>query len=189
MTIASSRAKRLDTGLIECLLNPEAYPHPTQSIEMIETHISWVFLTGPFAYKLKKPVKLGFLDFRTLDSRLFYCQEELRLNQAWAPEIYIDVVPITATAGQALVDGDGPAIEYAVRMHQFGQDQRLDLQLDANKLSDDDMDELASIVAQQHQSADVMQATGRDEKLTHIKDDMWENLDALEGQPAAKKSA
>ena len=186
MTIASSRAKRLDTGLIECLLNPEAYPHPTQSIEMIETHISWVFLTGPFAYKLKKPVKLGFLDFRTLDSRLFYCQEELRLNQAWAPEIYIDVVPITATAGQALVDGDGPAIDYAVRMHQFGQDQRLDLQLDANKLSDDDMDELANNTARQHRSTHVTGPAGRDEKLTHIKHDMWENLDALEGQPAAK---
>ena len=58
---------------------------------MIETHISWVLLTGPFAYKIKKPVKLGFLDLRDLGRRLFYCQEELRLNQPWAPEIYIDV--------------------------------------------------------------------------------------------------
>ncbi len=187
MTIAGSHVERLDTGLIETLSNPEAYPHPTQSIEMIETHISWVFLTGPFAYKIKKPVKLGFLDFRTLSSRLFYCQEELRLNQAWAPEIYVDVVSITTTAGQALVDGDGPVIDYAVRMHQFGQDQRLDLQLGANKLSGDDMDELASIVAQQHWSANVMEATGRDEKLAHIRGDMWDNLDALEGQPAARK--
>lgn len=91
VTTTSPPVKPLDSGLIESLLNPEAYPHPTRSIEMIETHISWVLLTGPFAYKIKKPVKLGFLDFRDLGRRLFYCQEELRLNQPWAPEIYIDV--------------------------------------------------------------------------------------------------
>lgn len=186
MTTASSPVKPLDSGLIESLLNPEAYPHPTRSIEMIETHISWVLLTGPFAYKIKKPVKLGFLDFRNLDARLFYCREELRLNQPWAPEIYIDVVPITLSDDQLLVNGDGPAVEYAVRMHQFSQNQRLDLQLDANQLSADDMDDLASNIARRHQSANVTGPAGRDEKLAHIRDDMWDNLNALEGQPAAK---
>jgi len=153
---------------------------------MIETHISWVILTGSFAYKIKKPVKLGFLDFRDLASRLFYCQEELRLNQPWAPEIYIDVVPITGSAAQSLVNGDGPPVEYAVRMHQFDQNRRLDLQLDANKLSGDDMNELASNIARQHQTTNVMGPAGRDEKLAHIRDDMWDNLDALEGQPGEK---
>lgn len=186
MTTASSPVKSLDSGLIESLLNPEAYPHPTRSIEMIETHISWVLLTGPFAYKIKKPVKLGFLDFRNLDARLFYCREELRLNQPWAPEIYIDVVPITVSGVQLLVNGDGPAVEYAVRMHQFSQNQRLDLQLVANQLSGDNMDDLASNIARRHQSANVTGPAGRDEKLAHIRDDMWDNLNALEGQPAAK---
>ena len=120
---------------------------------MIETHISWVLLTGPFAYKIKKPVKLGFLDFRELDSRAFYCREELRLNQRWAPEIYIDVVPITESGGEILINGDGPAVEYAVRMHQFGQQLRLDLQLDAHLLSGDDMDQLAGSIALRHRSA------------------------------------
>lgn len=104
------------SSLIKSLLDPAAFPHSVESIEIIETHISWVILTGPFAYKIKKPIKLRFLDFRELGSRLFYCEKEVRPNRPWAPDIYVDVVPISVRAGQALVGGDGPAVEYAVRM-------------------------------------------------------------------------
>lgn len=187
MRIGSISFQRLDSSLIESLLNPDAYAHPVESIEMIETHISWVILTGRFAYKIKKPIKLGFLDFRELSSRLFYCEEEVRLNRPWAPDVYLDVVPISMQSGQAIVSGDGPAVEYAVRMHQFEQDKRLDAELAANRLSNGDMDELADSIARQHQSANVIEPDGRDEMLTHIKSDMWDNLDALEGVLAAKK--
>jgi len=187
MRIGSISFQRLDSSLIESLLNPEAYAHPVESIEVIETHISWVILTGPFAYKIKKPIKLGFLDFRELSSRLFYCEEEVRLNRPWAPDVYLDVVPISMQAGRPIVGGDGTAIEYAVRMRQFNQDKRLDAELAANKLSDGDMDELADSIARQHQSANVIEPDGRDEKLSHIKCDMWDNLDAFEGVLAAEK--
>lgn len=187
MRIGSISVRRLDSSLIASLLNPEAYPHPVESIEMIETHISWVILTGPFAYKIKKPIKLGFLDFRELSSRLFYCEEEVRLNRPWAPDIYLDVVPISMQAGRPIVGGDGTVAEYAVRMCQFDQNKRLDAELVANNLSKCDMDELAENIARQHLSAKVVGPDGRDYKLLHVSGDMWDNLDALEGQLAAKK--
>ena len=181
MRIGSISFRRLDSSLIESLLDPQAYPHPVESIKMIETHISWVILTGQFAYKIKKPIELAFLDFRELASRLYYCEQEVRLNRLWAPEIYLGVVPISMLHGQAVVGGDGVAIEYAVRMRQFDQNRRLDAELLANKLSLSDMDELAGHIAGQHLSANAIGTDGRDEKLEHIKSDMWDNLDALEG--------
>ncbi len=79
---------------IRALLAPAAYPHAADSVELIETHISWVLLAGDFAYKLKKPVDFGFLDFSTLDKRRFYCEEELRLNRRLAPDVYLEVLPL-----------------------------------------------------------------------------------------------
>ena len=77
--------------LIERLRGPEAYPHPTAAIRLIETHISWVFLTGPFVYKLKKPLDLGFLDYTSLERRRRFCEEEIRVSGRFAPELYVAV--------------------------------------------------------------------------------------------------
>jgi aminoglycoside phosphotransferase family enzyme/predicted kinase len=104
---------------IEQLLRPAAYQHAVSRLELRETHISWVILTGSFAYKIKKPVKFDFIDTSSLEQRRYYCQEELRLNQRLAPELYLDVVAISRTDGLVSVGGAGPAIEYAVRMRQF----------------------------------------------------------------------
>ena len=81
-------------NLIRGLLDPAAFPHAVRDLQIIETHISWVILTGEFVYKIKKPVSLGFLDFSTLERRKFFCDEEVRLNHRTAPELYLDVVPI-----------------------------------------------------------------------------------------------
>ena len=97
---------------------------------MIETHISWILLTGEFAYKIKKPLDLGFLDFSTLDKRLAACREEVRLNRRLAPDIYIGVVPITGTPEAPHINGMGEAFEYAVKMRQFPAEATLD-RLDA----------------------------------------------------------
>jgi aminoglycoside phosphotransferase family enzyme/predicted kinase len=181
MRIGSISFRRLDSSLIEALLQPEAYTHPVESIEMIETHISWVILTGPFAYKIKKPIQLGFLDFRELESRHFYCQEELRLNRAWAPDIYLDVVSVCMVSGRPVIGGKGTPIEYAVRMRQFDQSKRLDVELAEDGLSVEDMDELAVNIASRHAKARLLDADKRDEKLEYIRQDMWDNLDALDG--------
>src|SRR6478736_2182022 len=87
----------IGSELIAALLAPAAYPHPVEDVQLVETHISWVFLAGPYAYKVKKPVRLPFVDFSSLAAREFFCREELRLNRRFAAGIYLDVVPIAGT--------------------------------------------------------------------------------------------
>lgn len=108
--------------LIAALHRPECYPHPADPVEHIETHISHVFLAGDYAYKVKKPVALGFLDFSTLARRKHFCEEEIRLNGRLAPKIYLGVVAITGTEEAPRVGGEGETLEYAVRMRRFPQE-------------------------------------------------------------------
>lgn len=112
--------------LIAGLLKPEAYPHPAAIPRLIETHISWVILAGNFAYKIKKPLDLGFLDFSSLEKRRFFCTEEIRLNQRLAPEIYLAVVPISGTEEEPRMDAGGQVLEWAVKMRAFPADATLD---------------------------------------------------------------
>ncbi|MDZ7840272.1 MAG: AAA family ATPase [Gammaproteobacteria bacterium] len=112
--------------LVDGLRTPGAYSHPVSGVEVIETHISGVLLAGDYAYKIKKPVDFGFVDFSTLEKRRHYCEEELRLNRRFSPDLYLDVVGIHGTRRAPRVGGDGPAFEYAVRMKRFDQDALLD---------------------------------------------------------------
>jgi aminoglycoside phosphotransferase family enzyme/adenylate kinase family enzyme len=140
-------------SLIQALLNPAAYPHPVTHIELIETHISWVLLTGQYAYKIKKNVQFDFLDFSTLDKRHFYCQEELRFNSRFAPNLYLQVVPITGTAQHPHMNGSGEAIEYAVQMQQFDGSLLLSHIAERGELSTDIIDQLAELTAEFHRHA------------------------------------
>ena len=180
-----SRERPLDSELIAGLLRPEAYPHPVSRVEHVETHISWVLLTGEYVYKVKKPVDLGFLDFRELERRRFFCEEELRLNRFWAPELYLEVVPIAMHEGYPYVGGEGPATEYAVRMRQFDQALRLDHQLEAGRLTGSDMLELAAEIATRHRAADRAGPAGR--LLRATKRLMWDNFDDLIGEVAHER--
>jgi aminoglycoside phosphotransferase family enzyme/predicted kinase len=111
---------------LQALLHAGAYPHAVQTVELIETHVSWVLLTGEFAYKIKRPVHYDFVDLRSAERRAVLCAEELRLNRRFAPELYVRVCPITAQAGEARIDGSGPVIEHAVQMRQFPHCDELD---------------------------------------------------------------
>ncbi|MFM7086213.1 MAG: AAA family ATPase [Cyanobium sp.] len=113
------------SALISALLRPEAYDHPVAAIRVLETHISWVLLTGTYAYKIKKPVDLGFLDFSTLERRRHFCQEELRLNQRLSPELYLGLRSIHGPPERASLHGTTPEVEVAVMMHQFRQEDLL----------------------------------------------------------------
>ncbi|HET9700722.1 MAG TPA: AAA family ATPase [Burkholderiales bacterium] len=135
---------------IAALLRPSAFPHPVSNLSLVETHISWVLLTGDYAYKVKKPVNLGFLDFSTLERRHFFCAEELRLNRRLAPELYLDVVPVTGSADAPRIAGTGTAIEYAVRMRQFEEAARLDRVLARGALDCALVDKLARRIAGFH---------------------------------------
>lgn len=108
------------------LLRAGAYPHSVKAVRVITTHISWVLLTGDFAYKVKRPVWYPFVDLRTPERRAFLCQEELRLNRRFAPELYVEVCPITLVDREARIGGPGPVVEHAVKMRQFPQGEQLD---------------------------------------------------------------
>jgi aminoglycoside phosphotransferase family enzyme/predicted kinase len=142
-------------------MRPECYPHPVRAIRVLETHISWVMLTGDYAYKVKKPVNLGFLDFSTLEARRRYCEEELRLNRRLAPELYLDVVSIGGPPGNARIGGDGPIIEHAVRMREFPQRALAKSMLSRGQLTAQHVDELARIIAAFHAAAAVAGAADR----------------------------
>jgi len=121
--------------------------------EVVETHISWVLLAPGLAYKLKKPVRLPFVDYSTLERRRHFCEEEVRLNRRLAPSLYLGVSRITGTADRPMVDGSGAVLEYAVRMRRFPAGALFSEQLAAGTLSEDTVDQFALRLAQFHQSA------------------------------------
>jgi hypothetical protein len=140
---------------IQLMLKPEFYDHPVQCCELIETHISWVILTGDFVYKIKKPVNLGFLDFSSLEKRKFYCEEELRLNRRLAADLYLDVIAILGSLEKPELNGRAKAFEYAVKMQQFSQDMQLDHVLSRNELRQDMIDSIANLIADFHQQIET----------------------------------
>lgn len=139
--------------LVSALSNPACYPHPVGRVRVLETHISWVLLTGSIAYKIKKAVDLGFLDFSTLALRKHFCEEELRLNRRLAPAIYIDVVAIRGTPQSPRIGEDGPVIEYAVRMREFPQELLAHALLQYGTFGPQQIDALAVVMASFHAAA------------------------------------
>jgi aminoglycoside phosphotransferase family enzyme/predicted kinase len=134
--------------LVEALRATRPFGHPVLRVEAIETHISTVLLAGEFAYKIKKPVDLGFVDFTTLEKRRQCCEDEVRLNRRTAPQLYLGVVPITGSIEHPAVAGEGEPIEYAVRMRRFAPEATFD----ALPLTPDQVDRLAALVATFHGS-------------------------------------
>lgn len=140
--------------LIRALRAPGCYPHPVERVEHRETHVSHVLLAGAHAYKIKKPVDLGFLDFSTLADREHYCREELRLNGRLAPRLYLEVVPITGSPDQPLLEGAGAAIEYAVKMARFDEAGLLDRMVAEDRIERATITRLARRIAAFHEAAD-----------------------------------
>ncbi len=130
--------------LIESLRDPRCYPHVVKNVRLIETHISYVLLTGEYAYKLKKPVNLGFLDFSTIAARRNACDEEVRLNRRTAPQVYLSVVPITGCADTPAFAGAGDPIDYAVKMREFPEDSLMVDRLMQGVLMPSDVDALSA---------------------------------------------
>lgn len=135
---------------IQALFHPDAYPHPVENIEMIQTHISWVFLTGNYVYKLKKPLDLGFLNFSTLAKRKYYCEQELTLNRRLTSDIYLDVLPLCRQGNHYKLGGSGDIVDYCLKMRQFDQSGLLDQRLNNNQFDPAWMDQLAESTARFH---------------------------------------
>jgi aminoglycoside phosphotransferase family enzyme/predicted kinase len=141
--------------IIAGLMRPQSYPHPAPRIELAETHISWVLLAGEFAYKVKKPVDFGFVDFASLERRRRYCEEELRLNRRLAPQLYLGVVPVTGSPDAPRLGGNGPPIEWAVKMRRFRRDDELAAMATRGELRAEQVESLARRVAGFHARADA----------------------------------
>jgi aminoglycoside phosphotransferase family enzyme/predicted kinase len=144
--------KALDSGstLIKALSQSSAYSHEAASVHVVETHISWVLLTGEYAYKIKKPVNFGFLDFSTLEKRRFFCHEELRLNRRLAANLYLEVTPITGSLDHPKMDGTGEVFEYAVKMVQFPSGRLLSEYAERGSLGIAEIDQMSIIIADFH---------------------------------------
>ena len=174
---------------IRGLLSPDAYPHPVvPPVRLVETHVSWVLLTGPFAYKLKKPLKLGFLDYSTPEKRRVFCEEELRLNSRYAADLYLDVATITGTPEAPSINGDqGGRLDFAVRMRQFDTSEELDVLLDSKSVEATDLTELGRRLAHFHESAarvDEDQPFGLADRVHQVTTDNFMELRAAApGEP------
>lgn len=193
MNQASSNNKtapNIDVTLIKALCSPSIYDHEVASISVIETHISWVLLTGQFAYKIKKPVNFGFLDFSTLQKRRFFCQEELRLNRRLTPNLYLDVVSITGSQDHPQIGGSGAAIEYAVKMAQFPAGQTLNTHAEQRQLTHDEIDQLVGIVADFHDAIEKAVESspyGEPEDIKHWFVENFDHIRPLLDEPNDKQ--
>jgi uncharacterized protein len=165
--------------LLATLSDPARFPHPATAVERIETHISTVLLAGEHAYKFKKPVSLGFLDFSTLEARQRYCSAELDINRTLAPGIYLDVVEVRGSVEDPHFDSDGPVLEYAVHMRRFDRDRQLDRLLEAGQLPATAMDELGVTVARFHESAERARPDSEHGTPTEVLAPMLANFEAL----------
>jgi hypothetical protein len=146
--------------LIAALRNPAVFGPGCERVTVLETHISYVLLTGRYAYKIKKAVDLGFLDFTTLPARRFFCEQELKLNRRLAPDLYLDLATFTGPLAAPSLGGDGPILEYAVRMREFPQAALGSRLLADGALGAADIDVLAAKVAAFHAAIDVASPDG-----------------------------
>lgn len=178
--------------LIQQMMQPEFYPHPVHEnpIRLMQTHVSYVLLTGDYAYKLKKPVNFGFLDYSTLEQRHHFCQEEIRLNQRGAAELYLDVLPITQTGDRFQLNGSGEPVEYAVRMKQFPQETLLTQMFERGELTAELLQDLAKAIATFHAQAatsDYIRSFGEIPKIRQSIDENYDQTVTYIGGPQTQQ--
>lgn len=160
--------------LTKALLEPQAYPHNPPKVDLMQTQMSFLFLTGDYVYKVKKPVDLGYLDYTTLEKRLFFCHQEVKLNRRLCPEIYLAVVPIVKEKEQIRLESKGAIIEYAVKMRQLPQEKMMNVLLLANQVTPEMVTQVAEKLANFHKKAKTsseISAFGNIETITKNTDE------------------
>ena len=165
---------------VKALLKPEAYPHRPQEIKLIQTQMSFLFLTGDYVYKVKKPVNLGYLDYTSLEKRRFFCCREVELNKRLCPDAYLAVVPITESCQPSAVsyhfEGEGKAIEYAVKMRQLPQERMMDVLLRRGQVTGEMIARVAGKLVSFHQKAKTSPGIAAFGKLDTICQNCDENF-------------
>ena len=161
--------------VVEALMKPEAYEEAEQ-IELKQTHISWVFLTGKFVYKVKKAVDFGFLDFSTLEKRRFFCEKEVELNRRLCGDMYLEVVPVNRS-DVIKIGGEGETVEYAVKMKRIPEDKIMTRLLEEDKVDKKLVDRMAKIIADFHSKAETNRRIGEFGSLPMIETNWRENFE------------
>jgi len=143
-------------NISDALLDPNVYEEAVKDVRLVQTHISWIFLTGKHVYKVKKPVDFGFLDFTTLEKRKFFCEKELELNKRLAPDMYLEVVPINQSGGKINIKGAGETIEYAVKMKELPQETMMLKMLEKWTVNNRRVERIAKIISDFHSKAKII---------------------------------
>ena len=166
--------------LVKALLDPKAYPETTKQVELVQTQMSFVFLTDNYVYKVKKPVNLGYLNYTTLEKRYFYCQKEVELNRRLCPEVYLGVVPVSRERGSIFMGGRGKVIEYAVKMCRLPQEAMMDVLLANNRVVPEMVASVAQKLVEFHQQAETSATISAFGKLDIITQNTEENFTQTE---------
>lgn len=163
-------------SLVEQMSQMEFYPHKViEPITLIQTHVSYVFLTGDYAYKVKKPVNFGFLDYSTLEKRSHFCHQELEMNKRGAPELYLEVLPVTQTGEKFNLGGTGEAVESVLKMRQFPQSALLSEMFELGTLTESHMEQLGQVVAKYHEKTQTSDRIGSFGEVTQVRQAIDEN--------------
>ena len=170
---------KVQKQVVEALMKPEAYDEELEQIELKQTHISFVFLTGKFVYKVKKAVDFGFLDFSTLEKRRFFCEKELGLNRRLCGDMYLEVVPVNRS-DVIKIKGDGVTVEYAVKMKRMPEDKIMTRLLEEDKVDKKLIDRMAKIIAEFHSKAETNKRIGEFGSLPMIETNWRENFEQTE---------
>jgi uncharacterized protein len=178
-------------SLIQQMLQPGFYPHPCQEpIQLIQTHCSYVLLTGDYVYKLKKPVDFGFLNYSTLELRQHFCNEELRLNKRGAAQLYLEVLPISQSEEQYELDGKDEATEYTLKMLQFPSNGLFSTMFESGKINESYIEELGRVVARYHsktETSEYISSFGEIAKVREAFDQNYEQTINYVGGPQTQQ--
>lgn len=162
--------------LVEALKSPSIYPDNPKEVRVFETHISYLFFTGTYVYKVKKPVDFGFLDFTTLEKRRFFCQQEVRLNSRLSPDVYLGVEEIRDEDGRISLGGSGKTVEYAVKMRELPSEGMLSWLVSEGQATPELMDKMAFKVALFHREAETSSEIAEFGNISVIKKNLQENF-------------
>ena len=188
---SASAQDRQSQELVSFLEVPASYPHGPREVRSIQTHISWVFVTTPFVFKVKKAVNLGFLDFSTLEKRRHFCQRELELNRRLCPSVYLDIVPIYKSASGFSFKAEGEIAEYSVKMRELPGGWFLSELLAKKLVGETEIDRVISCLHRFYESqppSPVIEEWGRPEKLKISTDENFAQVEPFVGKtisPAA----
>ena len=168
------------SSLKKALLNPAIYSDHPGEIRLAETHISLVFLTGNYAYKVKKPVNFGFLDFTSIEKRKYYCEQEVALNRRLAPTLYLGVVRITEEDNKIALDGKGGVVEYAVKMKQIPEEFLMNRLLEKKEVTFRMMEAISEKLVRFYFSAETSDRIKNFARPERVKQDTDENFEQAE---------